>query len=149
MRVPGPDKNGNYVLRPSLLKMIPLWAIILFSVIIIIFSLISVFTGNYTDPNNNYFRIAMCTVIVGVSVFMIVKSPVYVITHDKVLLYGKWELFFSDIDQVVLHDNFIGMLEIKGKTETYSVFSLDVSCPLKIFSEILTERISVYEQRNS
>ncbi len=149
MIVPKPDRNGNFVFRSSLLKMIPLVFLVLFSVIIIVLTVISLVSGNYTDIKNVYLRIIMCTVIIGISVYMIVKQPTYVVTHEKLLLYGKWELYFGEIENVILHDNIIGMLEIKGKTESYSIFAFDISCSLKTFSEILTERISVYEQRNT
>lgn len=149
MITPKPDKNGNFVFGSSLLKMVPLWTLALFSVLIIVLTVISLVSGNYINRASSVIRIASCAVIFGVSVFMTVKRPKYVITKEKVMLYGKWEIFFSDIEQVLVHDNLLGMIEIKTKNGDFTVTAFDLSCPLKIFAEILTERISVYEQHTS
>lgn len=146
---PHPDKNGNFVFRQSLLKTVPLVTLTVFSVALIVLSLISIFSGTYINLTEAIVRTAACVAVFAISVFMIIKAPVYVVTYEKILLYGKWELYFSDIEGVFLHDNILGMVEIKGKNGDYTVFSHDVSCPIKVFCEILTERITVHEQRNS
>ena len=146
---PRPDKNGNFVFRQSLLKTVPLVTLTILSAALIVLSLISIFSGTYISLAEAIVRTAACAVVFAISVFMIVKAPVYVITSEKILLYGKWELFFSDIEGVFLHDNILGMIEIKGTNGDYTVFSHDISCSLKVFCEILTERITVYEQRNA
>ena len=149
MKTPKPDNNGNFVFRQSLLKTVPLLTVAVFALILTVLSVITVFTGSYINLTEVIIRTVFCIAVFAISVFMLVKSPIYVITSEKILLYGKWELGFSDIESVELHDNFLGMLEIKGKDGSFSIFSHDISCPLKVFSEILAERISVYEQRNS
>jgi hypothetical protein len=149
MKAPKPDKNGNFVFRQSAVKTVPLLTVAVLSVLIAVFSLISLINGSYISLTEAVVRIALCVLLFVVSLLMIIKSPVYVITNEKVLLYGKWEILFSDIESVDLHDNFLGMLEIKASTGVFTVFSHDISCPIKVFSEILTERITVYEQRNA
>ena len=145
MKAPKPDKNGNFVFRPSLLKTVPLTAMIVFSAVITVLSVISVITGDYINIKDVIVRIALCVIICGVSLYMLLKSPRYVITSEKVLLYGKWEMYFSEIESVELHDNILGMVEIKGKNGDFTVFSHDISCPVRVFCEILSERISLYE----
>ena len=149
MITPKPDKNGNFVFGSSLLKMVPLWTLALFSVLIIVLTIVSLASGKYINLSSSIIRIVSCAAIFGVSVFMTVKRPKYVITKEKILLYGKWEILFSDIEQVLVHDNLLGMIELITKNGTFTVTAFDLSCPLKVFAEILTERISVYEQHSS
>ena len=148
MMTPKPDKNGNFVFGSSFLKIVPLITLAVFSVLIISLSVASLVSGNHTGTVGVVIRMISCAVILAVTVFMIICRPKYVITKEKVLLYGKWEIYFSEIEQIELHDNLLGMVEIKTKNDLFTVPAFELSCPLKIFAEILTERISVYEQHN-
>ena len=147
--IPKPDKNGNFVFGTSFLKVVPLLTLAIFSVLIIVLSAISLATGENMGAGGVIIRIISCAVIFAISVFMIVCRPKYVITNEKILLYGKREIYFSEIEQVNVHDNILGMVEINAKCGQFTVPAFDLSCPIKVFAEILTERISVYEQRNS
>ena len=91
---PHPDKNGNFVFRQSLLKTVPLVTLTVFSVALIVLSLISIFSGTYINLTEAIVRTAACVAVFAISVFMIIKAPVYVVTYEKILLYGKWELYF-------------------------------------------------------
>lgn len=149
MKKPQPDKNGNFVFGPALTKTVPLVVLIVFSVLIIVISVYSLISGNYLNVKTVILRIVMCAVIFLISCYLLIRSPKYVITNDKILLYGRWELQFNEIREVTLHDNFFGFVEIHTGSELFSVFAFDVSCSLKHFSEILTERISAYEQHRA
>ena len=148
MRTPKPDKNGCFVFDSSPLKRVPLITLVVFAVIIIAFSAYYLIVGMTADVPVSVVRIVSCAAILAVSVFMLIRRDRYIVTDEKVLLYGKWEVMFSDITAVSLHDNLFGFVEITSENGVFTVPALEISCPLKIFAEILSERVRIAQKRH-
>jgi len=121
--------------------------LVVFSVIIIGLSAYYLIIGAYTSLSTSIIRIVSCAAVSVISVLMLIKRDRYIITDEKVMLYGKWEANFSEINSVSLHDNLFGFIEIETEKGTFTVPASDISCSLKVFAEILSERTKLAEKK--
>ena len=149
MKQPKPDKNGVYVFDASPLKKIPLATLIVFSAVIIVLSVYYLIAGAYDDLTVPLVRILSCTAVLLVSVFMLIKRDRYIITGEKVMLYGKWEIYFSEIEAVLLHGSIFGFVEIKTVNGTQLIPSTDISCGAAAFAGILSEKIRITTKKGN
>ena len=134
------DKDGNIILKEPLIKKYSVILLLILAVAMTLGSLYLLIIGIYTWTN--ILRIIFGILIGVYSVWMIRKREVYVITKEKFVAFGSWEVFLSDIETIVVNDvKFYKAMVITSKDSEFTINQASVSVPLEKVAEYLTKRL--------
>lgn len=135
------DVDGNVILKEPLSKKVSVITLLVFSSALTLVSVVLLFFGNFTV--GNIVRILIGGVIAAFSLYALIKErTVYVITKEKLVCYGKWELMLKEIDGVTLNKlKFFKTLAIESHGAEYTILQSDVSVPLEDVAQLLAKRL--------
>lgn len=134
------DRDGNVILREPITKKITVIAMLVLSAAMFIGSVWLMINGNFTVIN--IIRI-VCGILIGAfALWSLKKREVYIITKEKLVAFGLWEIMLKNIDTVVLNDaKFYKVLVITSDGIEYTINQESVSEPLENVAEYLTKRL--------
>ena len=90
----------------------------------------------------NIIRLVLGLLIAAFSLWSLKKRDIYIITKEKFVAYGLWEVLLKDIDTVVLNDaKFYKVLVITSNGMEYTINQESVSVPLENVAEYLTKKL--------
>lgn len=134
------DKDGNIILKEPIVKKYSAILLLVMAVALLIGSLYLLITGIITAVN--IIRIVISVLILIFAVWTIRKREVYIITKEKIVSFGSWEIFFKDIDTVTVNKlKFIKILVITSGNEEFSIEQSSVSVPLEYVAEYLAKKL--------
>lgn len=134
------DRDGNIVLKEPLTKKITVIVMLVFSMVIVLGSVWMMINGNLSVMN--IIRTVLGLLIAAFSLWSLKKRDIYIITKEKFVAYGLWEVLLKDIDTVVLNDaKFYKVLVITSNGMEYTINQESVSVPLENVAEYLTKKL--------
>ena len=134
------DKDGNIILKEPLTKKYSVILLLILAAAMTAGSLYLLITGIYSWTN--ILRIIFGIFIGAYAIWMIRKREVYVITKEKFIAFGMWEVFLKDIETIVVNDaKFYKTMVITSKDSEFTVNQASVSVPLEKVAEYLTKRL--------
>lgn len=134
------DKDGNIILKEPLTKKYSVILLLILAAAMTAGSLYLLITGIYSWTN--ILRIIFGIFIGAYAIWMIRKREVYVITKEKFVAFGMWEVFLKDIETIVVNDaKFYKTMVITSKDSEFTVNQAAVSVPLEKVAEYLTKRL--------
>ena len=134
------DRDGNIILKEPLTKKITVIVMLVFSAVIVLGSVWMMVNGNLSVMN--IIRLVLGLLIAAFSLWSLKKRDIYIITKEKIVAYGLWEVLLKDIDTVVLNDaKFYKVLVITSNGMEYTINQESVSVPLENIAEYLTKKL--------
>ncbi len=134
------DRDGNIVLKEPLTKKITVIVMLVFSAVIVLGSVWMMVNGDLSVMN--IIRTVLGLLIAAFSLWSLKKRDIYIITKEKFVAYGLWEVLLKDIDTVVLNDaKFYKVLVITSNGMEYTINQESVSVPLENVAEYLTKKL--------
>lgn len=134
------DRDGNIILKEPLTKKITVIVMLVFSTVIVLGSVWMMINGNLSVMN--IIRLVLGLLIAAFSLWSLKKRDIYIITKEKIVAYGLWEVLLRDIDTVVLNDaKFYKVLVITSNGMEYTINQESVSVPLENVAEYLTKKL--------
>ncbi|MBE6892045.1 MAG: hypothetical protein E7481_08500 [Ruminococcaceae bacterium] len=134
------DRDGNIILKEPLTKKITVIVMLVFSTVIVLGSVWMMINGNLSVMN--IIRLVLGLLIAAFSLWSLKKRDIYIITKEKFVAYGLWEVLLKDIDTVVLNDaKFYKVLVITSNGMEYTINQESVSVPLENVAEYLTKKL--------
>lgn len=134
------DRDGNIILKEPLTKKITVIVMLVFSTVIVLGSVWMMINGNLSVMN--IIRTVLGLLIAAFSLWSLKKRDIYIITKEKIVAYGLWEVLLKDIDTVVLNDaKFYKVLVITSNGMEYTINQESVSVPLENVAEYLTKKL--------
>lgn len=134
------DADGNIILREPITKKLTVIIMLVLAAALVIGSIVLMFGGNFTVMN--IIRIVFGALIAAFALWSLKKREVYIITKEKFVAFGLWEIFLKDIDTVVLNDaRFYKVLVITSDGVEYNIHQESVSEPLENVAEYLSKRL--------
>ncbi len=134
------DKDGNIILKEPLTKKYSVILLLILAAAMTAGSLYLLITGIYSWTN--ILRIIFGIFIGAYAIWMIRKREVYVITKEKFVAFGMWEVFLKDIETIVVNDaKFLKTMVITSTDSEFTVNQASVSVPLEKVAEYLTKRL--------
>ena len=134
------DADGNIILREPLTKKLTVIVMLVFSTVIILGSVWLMINGNFSVTN--IIRTVLGILIAAFSLWSLKKRDIYIITKEKLVAYGLWEVMLKDIDTVILNDaKFYKVLVITSKGVEYNINQESVSEPLENVAEYLSKKL--------
>ena len=134
------DRDGNIILKEPLTKKITVIVMLVFSAVIVLGSVWMMVNGDLSVMN--IIRTVLGLLIAAFSLWSLKKRDIYIITKEKIVAYGLWEVLLKDIDTVVLNDaKFYKVLVITSNGMEYTINQESVSVPLENVAEYLTKKL--------
>ena len=134
------DKDGNIILKEPLTKKYSVILLLILAAAMTAGSLYLLITGIYSWTN--ILRIIFGILIGAYAIWMIRKREVYIITKEKFVAFGMWEVFLKDIETIVVNDTkFYKTMVFTSKDSEFTVNQASVSVPLEKVAEYLTKRL--------
>ena len=134
------DRDGNIILKEPLTKKITVIVMLVFSTVIVLGSVWMMVNGDLSVMN--IIRLVLGLLIAAFSLWSLKKRDIYIITKEKFVAYGLWEVLLKDIDTVVLNDaKFYKVLVITSNGMEYTINQESVSVPLENVAEYLTKKL--------
>ena len=134
------DRDGNIILKEPLTKKITVIVMLVFSAVIVLGSVWMMINGDLSVMN--IIRTVLGLLIAAFSLWSLKKRDIYIITKEKFVAYGLWEVLLKDIDTVVLNDaKFYKVLVITSNGMEYTINQESVSVPLENVAEYLTKKL--------
>ncbi|MBQ2916022.1 MAG: hypothetical protein IJE51_04455 [Clostridia bacterium] len=134
------DRDGNIILKEPLTKKITVIVMLVFSAVIVLGSVWMMINGDLSVMN--IIRLVLGLLIAAFSLWSLKKRDIYIITKEKFVAYGLWEVLLKDIDTVVLNDaKFYKVLVITSNGMEYTINQESVSVPLENVAEYLTKKL--------
>lgn len=134
------DRDGNIILKEPILKKYTAIMLLILSAALLIGSLHLLIKGVFTVVN--FVRIAGAVIVLVYAVWMLKSRTVYIITKEKILAFGLWEVFLKDIDTITLNKlKFIKILTITDGISEYTIEQSTVNVPLEYIAEYLTKKL--------
>ena len=134
------DRDGNIILKEPIIKKYTAILLLILSSVLLIGSVYLLFKGVFTAVN--FVRIAGAVIVLLYALWMLKSRTVYIITKEKIIAFGLWEVFFKDIDTITLNKlKFIKILSITGNNAEYTIEQSTVSVPLELIAEYLTKKL--------
>lgn len=134
------DRDGNIILKEPLTKKITVIVMLVFSTVIVLGSVWMMVNGDLSVMN--IIRLVLGLLIAAFSLWSLKKRDIYIITKEKIVAYGLWEVLLKDIDTVVLNDaKFYKVLVITSNGMEYTINQESVSVPLENIAEYLTKKL--------
>ncbi len=134
------DRDGNIILKEPILKKYTAIMLLILSAALLIGSLYLLIKGVFTVVN--FVRIAGAVIVLVYAVWMLKSRTVYIITKEKILAFGLWEVFLKDIDTITLNKlKFIKILTITDGISEYTIEQSTVNVPLEYIAEYLTKKL--------
>lgn len=134
------DRDGNIILKEPLTKKITVIVMLVFSTVIVLGSVWMMVNGDLSVMN--IIRTVLGLLIAAFSLWSLKKRDIYIITKEKFVAYGLWEVLLKDIDTVVLNDaKFYKVLVITSNGMEYTINQESVSVPLENVAEYLTKKL--------
>ena len=134
------DRDGNIILKEPLTKKITVIVMLVFSTVIVLGSVWMMVNGDLSVMN--IIRLVLGLLIAAFSLWSLKKRDIYIITKEKIVAYGLWEVLLKDIDTVVLNDaKFYKVLVITSNGMEYTINQESVSVPLENVAEYLTKKL--------
>ncbi len=134
------DSDGNIILHEPITKKLTVIMMLVLAAAMVIGSLWLMIHGNFTVMN--IIRIVFGLLIAAFALWSLKKREVYIITKEKLVAFGLWEVFLKDIDTVVLNNaKFYKVLVITSDGAEYNIHQESVSEPLENVAEYLSKRL--------
>ena len=134
------DRDGNIILHEPITKKISVIIMLILAAGLLLGSLWLMIHGNFSIIN--ILRI-ICGILIGIyAVWMLKKREIFIITKEKLVAFGTWEVMLKDIDTVVLNKApFIKVLVITSNGLEYMINQESVAEPLENVAEYLTKKL--------
>jgi len=134
------DKDGNIILKEPLIKKYSVVLLLILSAGMTLGSVYLLITGVFSWAN--ILRIVFGILIGAYSLWMLRKREVYIITKEKFVAFGAWEVFLKDIETIVVNDaKFYKTLVITTSETEFTVNQESVSVPLEKIAEYLSKKL--------
>ena len=128
------------ILKEPLIKKYSVILLLILSVGMTLGSVYLLITGVFSWAN--ILRIVFGILIGAYSLWMLRKREVYIITKEKFVAFGSWEVFLKDIETIVLNDaKFYKTLVITTSETEFTVHQDSVSVPLEQVAEYLSKKL--------
>ena len=133
------DKFGNIILEMSPLKKVPLVTLSIFSALTAGLLVYYMIAGGKADVGN-IAKTVICAGICAFSIFCYTKRERFILTEEKLVCYGKWEVFYRDIESVTVFQKLLDrFVEIKTAQGDFLVAQSEISINAEDFAKILSE----------